>query len=138
MSVIGSYGKIVFQISDKTAQTFEGGFSHETGARLETQDIINDEPRVVFRGPDIESISFQMILLHELGVDPRTEYENLRTTCRNGEASSFVIGGQAMGEPGILWLIEKLSGKFQRFGPNGKPLQIDVDITLKRYKPWSK
>lgn len=137
MAVIGSYGKVVFEVSDSTARSFDNGFQHETGARLESIDIIGKEPRVTFSGPDTESISFNLKLVYFLGVDPRTEYENLRSLCRSGIASSFVIGGKPVGEPGVLWLIEKLSANYTHFGPSGLPLIIEVSVTLKRYKPWS-
>jgi phage protein U len=131
MSVVGSYGEIVFEASRERMRSFSG-FQRKSGARLSVQDVIGREPLVEFLGDASQTVSFRMLLLAALGVDPVYERDRLEYQMSQGLASALVIGGQPIGGSGVRWLIEELGESHGAFGKSGAPGMVEVDVSLRR------
>lgn len=134
--VVGSFGKdFVFAVARGKGHSFSD-LSREGGARLSSTEIIGRAPLVEFLGPDAETIAFTMQLSTQLGVDPQGEYDKLHGIMDAGEARTLVVGGALVGDPGDMWLIEKLTASYpNRFDNAGKAAWIDLAISLRKYKP---
>ncbi|MCE5315157.1 MAG: phage tail protein [Armatimonadota bacterium] len=132
MAVIGSFGQIVFEVSSRKAESFEG-FNHKAGARLDSSEIIGSEPLVQFLGPGEETIGFNLRLSADLGVNPQTEYKKLYDMMTSGEAGSLVLGGEPFGGSNVRWLIEDLSTEYSHWGGSGIPRWLDVSVSLRKY-----
>jgi phage protein U len=132
MSVIGSFGGVVFEVSRRRARSFEG-LTHEEGARLSTTEIVGGPVLTEFLGPDGESVSFTIRLAAALGVDPGQELARLSGMCATGTAAALVVGGKPIGGSGARWLIARLSSEYTQFGRDGRPVWIDVGVSLQRY-----
>lgn len=130
MAVIGTLGKTVFTVTDKTVKTFNS-LKWDSGAKYAVHDRHLKVPLLEFLGTELESISFTMYFSIFLGVNPMDEITKLLVAERNGEAMSLVIGNKAYGRN--KWVIEKLSKDLERFDNKGNLLTAKVSISLKEY-----
>lgn len=135
MGKLGTFGKLVFEVSRNRQRSFEG-FGHESGMRVESHEVLGAEPLTEIVGPESETIAFTMHFALQLGVNPSYEVDQLRKCMHDGLANSLYLGGQPFGGSGALWIIEKLSESYIYWGAQGKPIWIDVSVNLRKYKQW--
>ena len=79
MAKIGSFGNLVFSVSDRTVKTFDG-MSWDFSADYATHDRHIKADLLEYMGPGIEGISFSMVLSAFLGVNPRSESTRLNSS----------------------------------------------------------
>lgn len=130
MAQIGSFGDLTFKVSDKLVRTFDGmnwGFS----AKYATHDRHIRADLLEYMGPEIETISFSMVLSIFLGVTPLSQIKKLRKMIRKGYARRLVIGGKVYGN--YKWVMESGSVELQRFDKKGNLWAAKVKVTLKEY-----
>jgi hypothetical protein len=77
MAKIGSFGSLVFSVSENTVKTFDG-MNWDFSADYATHDRHIKADLLEYMGPGIESISFSMTLSVFLGVNPLKEIKKLR------------------------------------------------------------
>lgn len=130
MAQIGSFGDLTFKVSDKFVRTFDG-MSWDFSAKYATHDRHISEDLLEYMGPEIETISFSMVLSVFLGVDPMEQIEILQKMVRKGYAERLVIGGKVYGS--YKWVMEKGSVEMQKFDKHGNLWAAKVKVTLKEY-----
>lgn len=130
MAKIGSFGNLVFSVSDRTVKTFDG-MSWDFSADYATHDRHIKADLLEYMGPGIEGISFSMVLSAFLGVNPLKEIKKLREMVKEGHAERLVIGGKVYGS--YKWVMQKGTVDFQRFDNTGNLLAAKVKVTLKEY-----
>ncbi len=130
MAKIGSFGDLVFSVSDRTVKTFDG-MSWDFSADYATHDRHIKADLLEYMGPGIEGISFSMVLSAFLGVNPLKEIKKLREMVKEGHAERLVIGGKVYGS--YKWVMQKGTVDFQRFDNTGNLLAAKVKVTLKEY-----
>ena len=130
MAKIGSFGNLVFSVSDRTVKTFDG-MSWDFSADYATHDRHIKADLLEYMGPGIEGISFSMVLSAFLGVNPLKEIKKLREMVKEGHAERLVIGGKVYGS--YKWVMQKGTVDFQRFDNTGNWLAAKVKVTLKEY-----
>ncbi len=130
MARIGSFGNLVFNVSDKTIKTFDN-MKWDFSAKYATHDRHIMADLLEYQGPEIETISFEIEFSIFLGVNPIKEIKKLREMVRNGHIGRLVIGGTIYGN--YKWIIQKGTISLQYFDGKGKLLSAKADITLKEY-----
>ena len=130
MAKIGSFGNLVFSVSDRTVKTFDG-MSWDFSADYATHDRHIKADLLEYMGPGIETVSFSMVLSALLGVNPLKEIKKLREMVKEGHAERLVIGGKVYGS--YKWVMQKGTVDFQRFDNTGNLLAAKVKVTLKEY-----
>lgn len=130
MAQIGNFGDLTFKVSDKLVRTFDG-MSWEFSAKYATHDRHIKADLIEYMGPEIETISFSMVLSVFLGVKPLKQIKKLRKMIRKGYARRLVIGGKVYGN--YKWVMEKGSVELQKFDKNGNLWAAKVKVTLKEY-----
>lgn len=130
MAKIGSFGDLVFSVSERTVRTFDG-MSWDFSADYATHDRHIKADLLEYMGPSIEGISFSMVLSAFLGVNPLSEVRKLREMIRTGHAERLVIGGKVYGS--YKWVMQKGTVDLQRFDNRGNLLSAKVKVTLKEY-----
>lgn len=128
--MIGYYGPIKFEASDKRILTFED-FQRESSVRSETHAIIGGKPIKEFLGPELDTITFTIKLSAANGVSPRIEAEKWLRMSRAGEAHILVIGTRALGMD--KWTVEDVSQAWDVVFNRGELYSCKVDITLEEY-----
>jgi len=130
MANIGSFGDLVFSVSNNTVRTFES-MSWDFSADYATHDRHIKADLLEYMGPGIEGISFSIAFSVFLGVNPLKEVKKLRKMVREGYAERLVIGGKVYGS--YKWVMQKGTVDFRRFDNKGNLLAAKVKVTLKEY-----
>ncbi len=130
MARIGSFGDLVFSVSDKTIKTFDN-MKWDFSAKYATHDRHIMADLLEYQGPEIETLSFEIEFSIFLGVNPIKEIKRLRDMVRNGYVGRLVIGNKIYGN--YKWVIQKGTISLQYFDGKGKLLSAKADIILKEY-----
>lgn len=112
--------------------TFDG-MQREGAGRWATHEIIGQDrkPVLEFIGPDLESLSFSILLSVFLGVNPLTELEKLRGLRDAGVICDFVVGGSTLSTN--KWVLKNLSEQHRTYDGNGSLLLATVNLSLLEY-----
>lgn len=130
MAQIGSFGDLIFKVSDKQVRTFDA-MNWEFSAKYATHDRHIKADLIEYMGPEIETISFSMVLSVFLGVNPLNQIKKMREMVRKGYAQRLVVGGKVYGS--YKWVMEKDSAELQKFDKHGNLWAAKVKVTLKEY-----
>ncbi|MCL6479550.1 MAG: phage tail protein [Peptococcaceae bacterium] len=130
MGVIGSFGDIVFEVSSEKIRTIDD-FSRSASGRWAKHEIMGQKPKSEFLGPDLDVISFKMRFDVQFGVNPKAEMDKLLIMCRNGQAETLIVGGNALGVD--KWVIKSVTQNWLRFDGSGRCIVGGADVTLEEY-----
>lgn len=130
MAQIGSFGDLTFKVSDKFVHTFDG-MNWNFSAKYATHDRHIKSDLLEYMGPEIETISFSMVLSVFLGVTPLKQIKKMREMIKKGYARRLVIGGKVYGS--YKWVMESGSVEMQRFDKKGNLWAAKIKVTLKEY-----
>lgn len=130
MARVGSFGDLVFSVSDKTVRTFDS-MSWDFSADYATHDRHIKADLLEYIGPSIETISFSMVFSVFLGVNPLKEIRRLRNMVQSGYAQRLVIGGKVYGS--YKWVMQKGTVDLKRFDRQGELWAASAKVTLKEY-----
>lgn len=130
MSKIGSFGDIVFEVSNKRTQTFKE-FERSGTARWNDHEIIRKKPKSEFSGPGLEEISMTILLKAELGINPNKQLEKLRKMRDTGKVAPFIMGGKPISQN--YWSIQQLNESYKTVDSKGNILVAEVTMSLKEY-----
>jgi phage protein U len=126
---IGTLGDIVFKVSAKTIQTFDGlKIDSKTNYAKHTRH--NKKPLLEFQYNDTDTASFSIYLSVFLGVDPRKMQKKIDEYRKKGKILTLVIGGKKYGSK---WVITSHSKEFERFDNKGNLLVAKSNISLEEY-----
>lgn len=128
--MIGYFGPIKFETSDKRVLTFSG-FSRSSSAKIAVHDSIGGKPKSEYTGVDLDTITFSISLNASQGVNPREMADKLLKMNRNGEAHALVIGKSGLGFD--KWIITNVSQAWNTIFNKGQLYSCKVDLTLQEY-----
>lgn len=131
MATIGSWGKkLVFSTSDKKILTFEK-MSRTVSATWVTHSRVGRKDRSEFIRPDLQSVSFIIVLDATLGVRPREMLGTLTNAVEAGEVNTLVIGGKKVGSN--KFKIKQASEAWDCVLTKGELAQAKVTLTMEEY-----
>lgn len=128
--MIGYFGGIVFETSDQRILTFSG-FTRDTASRWAKHEVLGRKPANEFIGPDLDTVTFTVLLSGKHGVKPRTEAEKWLALSRSGKAETLVLGSRAMGVD--KWTVQRVSQVYNIILNRGEVYSASVDVTLEEY-----
>lgn len=127
---VGSLGKIIFKISPNVIETI-------TNVKQSGSAVFSEHQRhggnslLEFVGRNADTLSFEMILSSELGVNVQTEIDKIVAAERAGEILKLVIGKKIYGR--YRWVIKSHSVTIKHFDKNNEPLLAHVSVNLIEY-----
>jgi len=127
---IGSFGDLVFSVSENTVKTFEK-LSWQTSAKYATHDRHIKEDIQEFLGPEPGSISFTMAFSVFHGTNPLSEVMKLNEMVNKGIVERLVIGGRVYGS--YKWVVSSVSSEMKRYDNKGGCWAATAKVTLKEY-----
>lgn len=130
MAKIGTFGTIRFKVSDQQLLTFQNLKREITGS-WNVMERIGKKPLTVFSGPELQTVSFRIILDAGLGVPPRKTLKKIEDMVEQGIASYLIIGKQQVGKQ--RWVVTKSSEVWERILVKGELFRATVDLTLQEY-----
>lgn len=133
--MIGYYGDIIFESSDKRLLTFSD-LNRTTESRWAAHEVIMRKPAQEFLGPGLDTVTFSINLNGRLGVKPRHEMEKWLIKSRAGTADFFFVGGKGLGVN--KWIVKNVSQMWGTVLNKGEVLSGKVDVTLEEYVEYLK
>lgn len=124
---IGSFGDVVFEVSDKRVCT-PSGVSRERKARFEEHQVQGNLPCLEFMAPELDTMSLQITLNASLGVNPLDEAKILEDYCAAGIVSNLLLAGYNWGK----YVLESVGSQWRHSGPGGVHT-IDMTLNMKEY-----
>lgn len=131
MGQIGNFGSLItFETRDTRILTFSG-FKHEVSAGTSQHTRFGQKPAVEFTGPQLGTVSFEIILNASHGVKPRATLTALEEAVESGYTGILVIGGKQVGTG--EWMITNLSESWDYLYDGGELVSAKANITLQEY-----
>ena len=128
--MIGSFGSVVFQTSDRRILTPQG-MQQTAGSSWAAHDVIGGKQKTEYTGPTLRTISFEITLSAELGIRPRKTLEQLESLAEGREAFPLVIGGRPVGAN--PWRLVSLSEAWDTMLNRGELISAKVSLKLEEY-----
>lgn len=130
MATIGSFGDVVFEVSDKKS-IFLSDIARSESSRWEDHELSIHKPRSRFIGGNLFDFTFTIKLRAEMGINPTVEMEKLRKKNRNGVTSPFLIGNKPISVNNFS--IRQIDETFQHVDGIGRIAAIEARVTLKEH-----
>lgn len=128
--MIGSLGKIVFEVSSEKVRTFRD-FQIQRSAKYSEHAIHGGKALLEFTGYSPASASLRIKLDAGLGINPNKELNDLHELLTKHEAFPFVLNGEPQGDG--LWVLESIDEQFEIIDNKGTFIAVEVSLKLKEY-----
>ena len=128
--MIGSYGDIVFEVSDKKVKTFRD-FQIQRSAKYSEHAIHGGKALLEFTGLSPASLSINIRLAAWLGLNPKEELNMLHEVLNNHIVMPFILDGEPQGDN--LWVLESIDETHEIIDNHGTSIAVEVSLKLKEY-----
>jgi len=129
MAKIGSFGKVVFEVSDKRIKT-PTRLEKRLYMRLAEHEIAYTKNKLEVLGEGLSEVTLRIRFSVELGVNPKEELKTLEELLTQGEAQILMLGDENLGK----YVIEEIRERVVRTDNKGNVLSAEVEIRLREYK----
>ena len=130
--MIGSFGEIIFEISDKKVFSLNNEISRTYKSKISDHSAIYGPGMIRHQGRELIELSFSISLNSTLTTEIEKEKKKIVDMWEKGEYANLVFGGQVFGEfPFIILEISETSSYFNK-GKGSFDL-IDLSIVVKEY-----
>ncbi len=130
MAQIGCLGDIIFSVDSDKVETINN-VQWNGSARYSTHQRHLTNALTEFTGIDPDTMSFDMHLSANLGVNVMEELVKIWTYERKGTSLPLAIGEKAYGK--YRWTIKNHRIRMQHFDPKGNLLSATVSVNLLEY-----
>ena len=130
MAKLGSFGSLVFSVSENTVKTFDQ-IAWKTSAKYATHDRHIKADLLEFLGPEPGTIGFKMAFSVMHGNNPLKEVKKINKMVNQGIVERLVIGGKVYGS--YKWVILSASSTMKRYDNKGNCWAATVDVSMKEY-----
>lgn len=130
MAQVGCLGDIIFIVSSQLIETINNAQWSGSARYAQHQRHLHDD-LVEFTGIDPDTISFDIYLSTQLGVDVLRELTKIRTYERNGKLLLLAIGDKSYGQ--YRWVIRSHRIRMQTYDINGNLQSATVSVNLLEY-----
>ena len=128
---IGAFGtSLIFRISDNQMLTFRN-MKREVTWSWGIMERIGEKPLPYFQGPNLQTITMEIILDATLGIRPAKLLEMIEGLVESGQAEFLVIGRRKIGKN--RWVITKSSEARNTILSGGELLKATANLTLQEY-----
>lgn len=127
--MIGSFGtKLIFETSADVIRTLDK-LTRKTAAKTTRHTRVNQPDKLQFTGRDLDTVSFEMLLSVDLGVNPMATIEVMRTMIKTGEVNILRIGQTTYGK----FMINDMSDNPTEVDNFGNILKATVSVSMLEY-----
>lgn len=131
MARIGNFGKlIVFETSDSKVLNFNN-FNKTVSANWGKHERIGKKPYSEFLNPNLQGLTFTIVLNAQHGVRPRKTLESIERAIESGRVESLVIGAAKVGKN--KWKITQMSETWDTILSHGELMKASLNLTLEEY-----
>lgn len=130
MSVVGTLGSVIFEVSDRKALVIQS-LSKNNKGRWTTHNVLRGKPKAEFLGPELQSVTLTAYLSANLGIKPQQILQKLRKMAENGEAHMLVIGGKPVSSRPFR--VISTSEEWDTVMAGGELIKATVSVNLEEY-----
>lgn len=130
MARIGSFGDVIFEVSQKKTLTFND-LEMKSSAKWDEHSIHRNKAKLEFDGPGLIDLSYSLLLRAELGINPMKEIAKLDRMKNKGEAHLFILGQKPIAPN--KFVITDSSAGLKNIDQKGNVLSAEVTLSLKEY-----
>lgn len=131
--MIGSFGDVIFETSDKRILTFSN-FTHSVAGRWKTTETIGGKPKKEFLGADTQSVTFDIHLNVVFGESPEKVMKYLNLMALSGKVYPLIIGGKPIGINSLYWSLVSVSNAWDVIMNDGKITKATVSLSMEEYQ----
>lgn len=128
--MVGLLGNIRFRVSERGVLV-PRNFKREISSTWNTMERIGMKPMVEYGGPNLQTVSMEIILDAALGVRPKSMLRKLEQMAESPECYDLVIGKRRVGKG--MWTIVKCSQAYDILLRGGEIYKATVSLTLQEY-----
>lgn len=136
---IGSFGGLVFRVVSMVGTDGKrvrkilspSNINQEISGNWADHSIIGKKPKSEFLGPDLRSLTLQIVVDVQLGYKPHAILRKINKFVEEGKVDIFVLGTHKIGTG--KWKMEKASEAFNLIYNEGQLARATIDITLGEY-----
>lgn len=129
MNSIGSFGKIIFQVS--TLETLSpNDYDIKVAPKLKEHSLINRPNITEYQGRELINVSFGLKLIYTL-TNVSNAIDKLNEYCIKGHHFPLVLSGEKIGDNSFI--ITDFSRKITKTDKIGNPLVVECSLSLKEY-----
>ncbi len=128
--MVGKYGEIIFETSDRRILAFRD-FTQQVSGRWGNHTVIGKKEKAEFNGPSKRKVSFKMTFNAVYGVRPREMLEKLEDMVEKGNVDYLVIGGRAVGKN--RFAVTSMSETWDTVYGGGDLARASVTVTMEEY-----
>jgi len=127
---MGAFGDIAFYSSDEKILTYNE-LTRSSGGRWADHARHLKKPVTEFLGPNLDVITFNIILSINYGINPRAILNQFLEYERSGKAATLVIGNLPIGV--YKWTLRSLVQNWERFDGKGNLIYATANLSLTEY-----
>lgn len=128
--MIGSFGNVVFEVSDKKVLT-PSGITRSVGSNWTAHQLIGGISKTEYGGAKLQSLSLSIQLSSRLGVRPRKMLDRLAEMAEGRKVYPLILGGKPIGKHS--WRLTSVSETWGTIYGNGSLAGASVQLTLEEY-----
>lgn len=137
MATIAQWGDIKFSVNAKKVFSFKD-FKRSYSARYAQHERVGKRPLSEFQGPDLDEVTFEVILDAEMGINPRKTMFKFRDAAKSGKVAYLYINGDKVAIN--KFVIASGTENWNEIWNKGELIRSTAQITMKEYveSPGSK
>jgi len=130
MAKIGSFGDVIFEVSQKKILTFND-LEMKSSPKWDEHSIHRNKAKLEFDGPGLIELNHTLLLRAEQGINPMKEIAKLERMRDKGEAHHFILGQKPIA-PNKFVIIDTSTG-LRNIDQRGNVFSAEVTVSLKEY-----
>lgn len=127
---IAVFGRKAFEVSSKKTYTFDG-LQYGSSLSTESQDAAGKKPSTYTKGPELNTLSFKVMLDVMQGVNPRQELDDWEKIKDAAVAYPFILKNKPLGSS--KWLLESVQLSNTIIDNLGNILAGEINLQFKEY-----
>lgn len=127
---IGYMGSIPFIVSSRYLRT-PSNLQCDLDSRWEDHKIIYQKPVSEFIGPNLKTLSFELVLTAQHNIGIKKDLETLEQMCSNGVVFPLIIGMRPFSQN--YWRLDSMSVTDTYFSSTGQWIWAKVAVKLTEY-----
>lgn len=134
MGTVGSFGNIKFYVKTKKGlpKAYSiSGYTWESSAAYEEHQMPGRKPQLEFIGPELWTVSLDIVASAAFGINPYKAHTNLRQMERDGKAEYLELGGKRLTKN--KWVISSMSVTGETFDAKGRAMTLKMQVNFTEY-----
>lgn len=129
LSIASFQGKI-FSVSSTKVYSL-AGLTLGSGLETEAQEKLQDKPSTYIKGESLSTMSFEIPLRSDFGINPRKQIEEWEAIKSNAHPAVFILGTRPIGKN--KWLLKTVNTNDVELDGRGNILKATLKLEFEEY-----